>query len=297
MAGNQSHSIDANPDLDPANESARAEFQEATGIEDELFLNDPRGEEISSPYVNRWEVLVSTTNWEKGRIICDWRAALETDGAPVSAYSDEAWARRVGGVTSQHVGRLRRVFTRFGASCNTFANLSWTHFLAALDWDDAEMWLQGAVESSWSVSNMRESRWETMGQNPSEKPIAADIASVSTDEDFTPLTEEPSAKSVQDTTGEIAEGPRYDGPDFGDEDGEVSAESISNDDDDLPWDSPTAETMPSPFATLPKLPVDVADALEQFKLAVIRHRSSQWEEISQGEMLQAIDALRLFASV
>lgn len=302
MAVNQSHSIDAESDphstaVHDVESVETSSSPEAAGIEDALFLNDPRGEEISSPFVNRWEVLVSTTNWEKGRIICEWRSALESDGAPVTAYSDEAWSRRVGGVTSQHVGRLRRVFTKFGGSYGSYANLSWTHFLAALEWDDAEMWLQGASESKWSVSELRNARWVTLGSKPEEQPIAADISASAADEDFTPLAEPIASSATADRDGEVAEGPRYDGPDFGDEEQPSGAAAeASDDDDEMPWNEVTAEPLSSPFATLPKLPVDVADALEQFKLAIIRHRANSWEEIPQEDMLRAVDALRQFAS-
>src|SRR5437870_12018523 len=72
--------------------------------------------EASQPFVGRWSRLVSTTNWEKGRIIVEWREALVSQGLPVTEYSDEAWGRLVGGVTGQHVGRLRRVYEQFGSS-------------------------------------------------------------------------------------------------------------------------------------------------------------------------------------
>ncbi|MFM7117389.1 MAG: hypothetical protein ACKO0N_12220, partial [Planctomycetota bacterium] len=69
----------------------------------------------SAPFIGRWNRLVSTTNWEKGRIIHEWRSALEASAAPTTEYSDEAWSRMVGGVTGQHAGRLRRVYERYGA--------------------------------------------------------------------------------------------------------------------------------------------------------------------------------------
>lgn len=59
---------------------------------------------LQQPFVGQWNGLVSTTNWEKGRIISQWRAALIEAGAPSTEYSDEAWASRVGGVTAPHVG-------------------------------------------------------------------------------------------------------------------------------------------------------------------------------------------------
>ncbi len=262
-------------------------------------IDDPRSVALSEPYVTQWSVLISKTNWEKGSIICAWREDLQAQQAPASAYSDEAWSRRVGGVTSQHVGRLRRVHQRFGSSYATYPNLYWTHFLAALDWDDAEMWLEGASQSKWSVSEMRATRWQASGGDPASEPDNAEISAGTIDEDFTP-TAEPLNRTRDDEEAsrdskDIAEGPRYDGPDFGDESepggGTATAES---DLDDEAFDGPAEPTV-SPFASLPTLPVDVADALEQFKLAIIRHRSSGWEEFSRDDLVLTIEALRQFA--
>ncbi len=124
----------------------------------------------SEQFLGQWKRLVSTTNWEKGAIIHAWRMALEATRAPVSEYSDEAWSRRVGNVTPQHVGRLRRVFDRFGEVRDDYQGLYWSHFQAALDWDDAELWLEGAVQEGWSISQMRHQRWETHGAVADEEP-------------------------------------------------------------------------------------------------------------------------------
>jgi hypothetical protein len=64
----------------------------------------------SEQFLGQWKRLVSTTNWQKGEIIHDWREAMRASGMPSSEWSDEAWSRRVGNVTAQHVGRLRRAF-------------------------------------------------------------------------------------------------------------------------------------------------------------------------------------------
>src|SRR3990172_8754082 len=119
--------------------------------------------EVSTEYVGRWNRLVSTTNWEKGRIIHQWREALRQAGAAVGSGTDEAWSRQVGNVTPQHVGRLRRVYERFGDVFEQYRGLYWSHFQAALDWPDAEMYLQGAVQSDWSISEMRAQRWRGTG--------------------------------------------------------------------------------------------------------------------------------------
>src|SRR3954468_22314146 len=140
-------------------------------------------EEASHQFLDQWKRLVSTTNWEKGQIICQWRDALATSGAPASEYSDEAWSRRVGHVTPQHVGRLRRASERFGQARETYAGLYWSHFQAALDWDDAELWLEGAKQSGWSVTQRREQRWATMGKLEADRPRKDDIVAAETDED------------------------------------------------------------------------------------------------------------------
>src|SRR5438552_9052823 len=119
-------------------------------------------DETSDQFVRQWQRLISTTNWDKGKIICQWRAALIADGQERHFWSDEAWSDRVGGVTPQHVGRLRRVYERFGEVGQGYDGLYWSHFQAAIDWNDAEMWLEGAVQNNWSISQMRQQRWEAL---------------------------------------------------------------------------------------------------------------------------------------
>ena len=80
-------------------------------------------DQLSEPIVGKWNVLVSQTNWEKGSLILSWRNELIAAGLPNTVYSDEAWSRRVGNVTSQHVGKLRRVAERFGERHKDFAGL------------------------------------------------------------------------------------------------------------------------------------------------------------------------------
>ena len=137
---------------------------EAADDEGEMpAAENPAIETASNEYLGRWNRLVSTTNWEKGRIVAEWREALIEAGAPVAAYTDEAWSRRVGSVTPQHTGRLRRVYQRFAAMREEYHGLYWSHFQAALDWDDAEMWLEGAVQNRWSISQMQGERSRTLG--------------------------------------------------------------------------------------------------------------------------------------
>ena len=50
-----------------------------------------------------------------GDIVAEAVRVVRESGLPSAEYSDESWSRRVGNVTPQHVGRLRRVYERFDA--------------------------------------------------------------------------------------------------------------------------------------------------------------------------------------
>jgi hypothetical protein len=242
------------------------------------------------PFVTRWHVLVSDTNWEKGRIIVEWKAAQLAAGRTAS---DDAWSRLVGGVSPQHVGRLRRVYERFCEQRALFAGLYWTHFLAALDWADAEMWLEGAVHSGWSVMDMRRQRWEALGAPPELRPREEDIVAAELDEDALPPRRagEFEAAAPQ-PAGEPHSGPDLnEGPDFGDEAADASPAAA-------PFEAPgptAAAALPrvSPFESLPPLPADLADAFEQLKLAVLRHKLAQWQDVPADHVLAALDALKV----
>jgi hypothetical protein len=240
----------------------------------------------SRPFVGQWNRLVSTTNWRKGQIIVEWRQSLVAQGVAVSEYSDEAWSRLVGGVTGQHVGRLRRVWQRFGQAQEQFPGLFWSHFQAALDWNDAEMWLEGAVASGWSVAQMRDQRWLALGQIAADRPNVVDEMASETDEDFEPARTAP-------LTGQFAEvqaGPRLDGPDFGEDDTPVSSPERSHADEDA-LGAPPVELV-RPFEHLPELPDDLAEAFDAMKLAILRHKTAGFADIAAADILRSLDALK-----
>jgi hypothetical protein len=244
----------------------------------------------SQPYVGRWSRLVSTTNWEKGRIVVEWRETLIAQGLPVGEYSDEAWGQLVGGVTGQHVGRLRRVYARFGSSHDKYAGLFWSHFQAALEWSDAEMWLEGALQSGWSVAQMRDERWTTLGKVETDRPRVADVVASELDEDA-----EPSRRHSPSITGEYSEvsGPRHEGSDFGDEPGGASRSASAPGTD---WmadagSNPAVELV-RPFENLPDLPDDLAEAFDAMKLAVLHHKRDGWQVIAAADVLRTLDALK-----
>jgi hypothetical protein len=253
----------------------------------------------SAPYLGQWHRLVSTTNWEKGRIVQEWRTALSQADAPSSEYADEAWSRRVGNVTGQHVGRLRRVFERFGPVAAEFPGLYWSHFQTALDWDDAEMWLEGAVQSRWSVAEMRRQRWELREAAEGRTVDETELASESPEEDFAPLPDSAanSTSRITPATSSTATDRDADDNDKGRHAG-LGDRAIDDDanraEDSRPDDRGSA-VRPAPFAHLVELPDDLAEAFESFKLAIVRHRLAGWHEAARDDVLAALDALRELA--
>ena len=243
-------------------------------------------DEASATYLGQWQRLISTTNWEKGRIIHEWRQALQDQSASPAEFSDETWSRRVGSVTSQHVGRLRRVFERFGEAHGGYRGLYWSHFLAALDWDDAEMWLEGAVQNDWSISQMRQQRWEAMGAVSDQQPRDEDVVIAEVDEDL-PTWGEDSGEEASSAD---------DSHHGGGEESEHASEA-----DDFSSAVPEVvsvggEVSPvRPFATLGELPDDLADAFESYKLAILRHKLSGWLGVSRDVVLDSLDALKQLA--
>jgi hypothetical protein len=248
--------------------------------------------DASTEYVGRWNRLVSTTNWEKGRIIVQWREALQKAGAAAVDCTDEAWAEQVGGVSPQHVGRLRRVYERFADSCQEYPGLYWSHFYTALDWPDAEMWLEGAVQNGWSIAQMRNRRWETLGAKPGLEPRDSDIILSEGDDDGVPDGDQSLPGTITETLGEVH--------DVGTRTGQLS--------DSAPFDSDKASVADSaafnraesaktfrPFENLPPMPADVSEAFELFKLAIVSRKLSGWSDITLEDVLSILDALKQMA--
>ena len=169
-----------------------------------------------------------------------------------------------------------------------YEGLHWSHFFAALDWDDAEMWLEGAIQNTWSVSKMRNARWETMGKRPEEEPHIEQIV-------VTELDEENQSIAAAVSEGEYNEGPRAEDPDFGDED-VGSSKSQSKQDDEMETATNEA-TGPKirPFESIDELPDDIQSAANAFKIAIIKHKADDWSEISVDDLNALLDALKSLA--
>jgi len=252
-------------------------------------------EETSTEFLGRWNRLVSTTNWEKGRIIAEWRQQLIESEAPAQTYSDEAWSRRVGSVSGQHAGRLRRVWDRFGKAYEKFEGLYWSHFQAALDWDDAEMYLEGVVQNGWSVAQMRAERREAMRALADNESNEQDGEDGEFDEDA-PLVDE---ADMDDSADGVESSDEPDGDDDSGSEQLAVGEDAPFDDSveslEDP-DSPEPAAPVRPFENLSPLPDDLNDAFEALKIAIVSHKLSEWQEVSRDNVLAHLDAVKVLTT-
>ncbi|MGL6197263.1 MAG: hypothetical protein ACRC2T_20825, partial [Thermoguttaceae bacterium] len=253
-------------------------YDEISAVLDSTDENSPLAEELSAESIGLWNRLISRTNWDKGELIYRWRTRLQEAGLPNSAYSDESWARRVGNVSPQHVGRLRRVYERFGDNRTAYPTLFWSHFQAALDWDEADMWLEGAVQNGWSVANMRITRWETLGAPADMKPREQDVITAEMDEDINPFNDSRSVIQGKDSpissTGSGVSEFDADAPFDVDDDSQPKKKSkkdaFKSDESDDEILS-TGEVL-TKLNAVKELPSDLCEAFEQMKVAILNHK-------------------------
>lgn len=95
---------------------------------------------------------ISTCNWKLGECASMWTTRW------AKGRTDEDFGAAVG-MTGDQVNQRRRVWERWSEFPIPYRNLSWSHFYAALTWDDAESCLQWAYENHATVSEMK--AWRT----------------------------------------------------------------------------------------------------------------------------------------
>lgn len=294
-------------DLSSTEISEFSEFSEFSSPEDRDDApippeKEPLIDEIASEYVGFWNLLVSKTNWEKGKVIHSWRAKLIDAGLPRRIYSDDAIATRIGNVSPQHVGRLRRVYERFGDR-EPLPNLYWSHYQAALDWDDADAWLQKASDEKLSVAQTRLERWEKTGAKLNHKPKADDEADAEKDEDVNPYND--SNVSFDTSTGDPISPSEVElNGSEPEKKSKKKKSSKSKQDDDLgeyagdsePWEDSaatftTAEVLEA-IGKLDELPSDLAEALEQLKISILSHKLTGWAEVHPVQIAAYLSELK-----
>ncbi|MDR3181974.1 MAG: hypothetical protein LBT89_03490 [Planctomycetaceae bacterium] len=256
-------------------------------------------DELSAPHIGQWNRLVSQTNWEKGTCILRWRSDIIAAGLPNTVYSDDAWGRRVG-ISPQHVSRLRRVAERFADTQKNYAGVYWSHFNAALDWDDAELWLEGAVQNGWSVAQMKVQRAETVGALEDLKPRDEDIYVAEIEEDSYYTAESvnrQAPQTIEERTAAIGAADITEGFDAGEVKLPESPETKPSKKPKKPVAVPGAAENTSTAEALSKLqclslPEEFAEPVESLKLALLNHKAAGWKQVPQQCLADLFDSFK-----
>jgi hypothetical protein len=138
---------------------------------------------------------------------------------------------------------------------------------------------------------MRTERWQAMGSPPGQVPREEDVVAAEPDEDADAANDS-AADTFDPSMREVH-------PPEGDGEGESvlmdSEQEETAADEALPFDEPGGDAPVRPFENLPKLPRDLADAFESFKLAILNHKLSGWRDVSADDVLTVLNSLKELA--
>ena len=120
--------------------------------------------ESEEQLVTRAQEAVSMSRWVVGECATQWTqryARGRTDGDFAALI----------GLTGDQVYQRRRVWETFGPLKDEFPLLKWSHFYAALNWEDARDCLSWADETRSTVAEMRAWRRALRGEDLSVDPV------------------------------------------------------------------------------------------------------------------------------
>jgi hypothetical protein len=131
----------------------------------------PNRHETEEELVQRAQQAVSHCNWEIGACAAAWtqryaRGRTDADfGALIGLSGDQVYQRR-------------RVWETFSDVSARYERLKWSHFYAALNWDDSAECLQWADDMQATVAEMRAWRRAQHGEDLSEPAGGGDAESL-----------------------------------------------------------------------------------------------------------------------
>lgn len=132
--------------------------------------------ESENQLLHRAQQAVSQCNWEVGECAAVWTKRFSR------GRTDGDFAALVG-LTADQVYQRRRVWETFGDVQSHYGQLKWSHFYAALTWEDAAECLQWAHDIGSTVAEMKAWRRAQRGE---------DLSTAADDETFGWLPVEPS---------------------------------------------------------------------------------------------------------
>ena len=239
----------------------------------------------SDRYLGEWKRLVSTTNWDKGRIIY---ALAHCPGRPEVPsppdYCDDAWSRQSRQRYSRSTSDACAACTGILATCaNRTPGLYWSHFQAVLDWNDAEMWLEGAVQMAGRSPRCAH-RADALGQSSRVVGCGRCTGGLgrrrradNADGEIDAVTGKRRARCGR----QLSKSAQSPGDDWS-----TSRDVAEEDDQHAASRCPSLAAEPvRPFANLASLPADVSEAFESFKLSILKHKLAGWAEIARDDLV------------
>jgi len=121
-------------------------------------------EESEEQLVSRAQEAVSQCRWVVGECASQWTQRY------ARGRTDGDFAVLIG-LSGDQVYQRRRVWESFAPVREEFTTLKWSHFYAALNWDDARDCLSWAEETHSTVAEMRAWRRAQRGEDLSVDPV------------------------------------------------------------------------------------------------------------------------------
>lgn len=117
------------------------------------------------------ETAVSACRWTVGECASKWTKRY------AKGRTDHDFGALIG-LSGDQIYQRRRVWETFSDVRQQFADLRWSHFYAALNWDDAPECLQWAEETHSTVAEMKAWRRATRGEDLTSQPDEAEEGSI-----------------------------------------------------------------------------------------------------------------------
>ena len=132
-------------------------------------LDLPAADATEQDLVRTAQTAVSRCNWVVGRCAAEWTRRYSR------GRTDADFAQLVG-LSADQVYQRRRVWETFGDVVESYPSLKWSHFYAAVSWDDAPECLGWASENDATVSEMRAWRRALRGEEAIESSDPSPLA-------------------------------------------------------------------------------------------------------------------------
>ena len=123
--------------------------------------------------VSRAQQALSSCNWTIGECATEWTQRY------AKGRTDADFGQLIG-LSADQVYQRRRTWDTFSDVYGEYANLKWSHFYVALNWDDAAECLQWANEIEATVAEMKAWRRAQRGEDlsvPAEEDAPFDLPS------------------------------------------------------------------------------------------------------------------------